>query len=341
VQWKPLSLTDIAKLIGAAYAGHERTIRRLATLQQAEAEDISFLSNSKYSAQLRDTRAGVVICKPADAALVPGGCVALQVANPYHAYATLATHWQQLDQGTGQPRIHPMSYVAPSAKVAASARIDAFAYIGERVVIGERTVLHPRATVLEDCVVGDDCILHSGCVIGADGFGFAPSAEGWVKIPQLGAVHIGSRSDIGANTTIDRGALADTVLAEGVKLDDQVHVAHNVRIGRNTAIAGCVGIAGSAVIGDNCTIGGAAGILGHIELADNVHISAFSLVTKSIREPGVYTGIFPLDKNDQWEKNAAALRQLHKLRERLRGIEFGQTSGQKPNPSPEPDDGHS
>jgi UDP-3-O-[3-hydroxymyristoyl] glucosamine N-acyltransferase len=341
VQWKPLALSEIASLIGASFTGVERQVNRLATLQRAGQGDISFLSNSKYAAQLRDTHAGVVICKPADAVLAPNGCVTLQVADPYRAYAVLAEHWWRLAQDHDVLHIHPLSYIAPTASVAPTARIAAFAYVGEHAVIGERTVLHPRATLLDGCEVGDDCILHSGCVIGADGFGFANTAQGWRKIPQLGGVQIGHWVEIGANTTIDRGALDDTVISDGVKLDDQIHVAHNVRIGRNTAIAGCVGIAGSAVIGENCTIGGAAGVLGHLEIADNVHISAFSLVTRSIREPGVYTGIFPLDKKDQWEKNAAALRQLHKLRERMRASSAGSHSPDKPKQGPQTDDGHS
>jgi UDP-3-O-[3-hydroxymyristoyl] glucosamine N-acyltransferase len=158
-------------------------------------------------------------------------------------------------------------------------------------------------------------------VIGADGFGFAPNEGAWEKIEQLGAVRIGNDVEIGANTCIDRGALGDTVIEDGVKLDNLIQIAHNVRIGKHTAMAGCVGVAGSANIGAHCTIGGSAGILGHLTLADNVHISSFSLVTRSILKPGHYTGVFPIDDNAAWEKNAATLKQLHKLRERIKALE--------------------
>jgi UDP-3-O-[3-hydroxymyristoyl] glucosamine N-acyltransferase len=158
-------------------------------------------------------------------------------------------------------------------------------------------------------------------VVGADGFGFAPNQGSWEKIEQLGAVRIGDDVEIGANTCIDRGALADTVIEDGVKLDNLIQVGHNVRIGRHTAIAGCAGIAGSATIGAHCTIGGSAGILGHLTIADHVHISSFTLVSRSIHKPGHYTGIFPIDDNASWEKNAASLKQLHALRDRVRSLE--------------------
>jgi UDP-3-O-[3-hydroxymyristoyl] glucosamine N-acyltransferase len=213
----------------------------------------------------------------------------------------------------------------------ALAEVDSSAVIGPLCVvergakIGAHTWLKSRVTVGEDCVIGARCILHSGVVIGADGFGFAPvrAEDGtcWEKIEQLGAVRIGDDVEIGANTCIDRGALADTVIEDGVKLDNLIQIAHNVRVGRNTAMAACVGVAGSAVIGANCTIGGGAGIAGHLTLADNVHVSAFSLVSRSLHKPGHYTGVFPLDDNASWEKNAATLKQLAGLRERLRALE--------------------
>jgi UDP-3-O-[3-hydroxymyristoyl] glucosamine N-acyltransferase len=187
--------------------------------------------------------------------------------------------------------------------------------------IGALTELRSRVTVGEDCVVGQRCLIHPGVVIGADGFGFAPDGPRWEKIEQLGAVQIGNDVEIGANSCIDRGALRDTVIEDGVKLDNLIQVGHNVHIGRNTAIAGCVGIAGSARIGAQCTIGGGAIVLGHLEIADHVQISAGTLVSKSIRSPGHYTGIFPLDENSAWERNAASLKQLHKLRERIRVLE--------------------
>jgi UDP-3-O-[3-hydroxymyristoyl] glucosamine N-acyltransferase len=182
-------------------------------------------------------------------------------------------------------------------------------------------VLKSRVTIGEDCVVGARCILHSGVVIGADGFGFAPDGERWEKIEQLAAVRIGDDVEIGANTCIDRGALQDTVIEDGVKLDNLIQIGHNVRIGANTAMAGCVGVAGSATIGPNCTIGGGAVVLGHLTIAAGVHISAATVVTKTISKPGHYTGVFPLDDNASWERNAATLKQLHSLRDRIKVLE--------------------
>ena len=171
------------------------------------------------------------------------------------------------------------------------------------------------------CEVRNRVRLQPGVVLGSDGFGFAPNDGRWEKIPQIGRVLIGDDVEVGACTTIDRGALDDTVIEDGVKLDNLIQIAHNVRIGKHTAMAGCVGVAGSATIGAHCTIGGSAGILGHLTLADNVHISSFSLVTRSILKPGHYTGVFPIDDNAAWEKNAATLKQLHKLRERIKALE--------------------
>jgi UDP-3-O-[3-hydroxymyristoyl] glucosamine N-acyltransferase len=187
--------------------------------------------------------------------------------------------------------------------------------------IGADTVLKSGVTVSEDCVIGARCLLHPGVVIGADGFGLAPHEGAWVKIEQLGAVRIGDDVEIGANTCIDRGALGDTVIEDGVKLDNLIQIGHNVRIGKHTAMAGCAAVAGSATIGAHCTLGGRAGVLGHLTIADHVNISSNSLVTRSIHKPGHYTGVFPIDDNATWEKNAATLKQLHSLRERLKALE--------------------
>jgi UDP-3-O-[3-hydroxymyristoyl] glucosamine N-acyltransferase len=194
-------------------------------------------------------------------------------------------------------------------------------HVGPGASVGTLTRLAPRVTIGERCHVGERCILHSGVVIGADGFGFAPTQGRWEKIEQLGAVRIGNDVEIGANTCIDRGALEDTVIGDGVKLDNLIQIGHNVRIGEHTAMAGCVGVAGSARIGAHCTVGGGAVILGHLELADHVNVSAATVVTRSIRQPGHYSGVFPFDDNAAWEKNAATLRHLHSLRERLRALE--------------------
>jgi acyl-[acyl carrier protein]--UDP-N-acetylglucosamine O-acyltransferase len=217
--------------------------------------------------------------------------------------------------------IHPSAVVDPQAEVDPTARIGALCVVERGARIGAGTVLKARVTVGEDCVIGERCLMHRGAVIGADGFGFAPDAGGWEKIEQLGAVRIGDDVEIGANTCIDRGALQDTVIEDGVKLDNLVQIGHNVHVGRHTAMAGCVGVAGSATIGAHCTVGGGAIVLGHLELADHVHISAATVVTRSIRKPGHYTGVFPIDDNARWEKNAATLKQLHSLRERLKALE--------------------
>ena len=215
--------------------------------------------------------------------------------------------------------------------------VEADAVIGESAVIGPHSVVGTRARIGAasrlaanvsfgaDCVLGARCILHSGVVIGADGFGFAPTPDGWEKIEQLGAVRIGDDVEIGANTCIDRGALDDTIIEDGVKLDNLIQIGHNVRIGAHTAMAGCVAVAGSTHIGARCTIGGASSIVGHIELADGVHVSACTLISRSIHQPGHYSGAFPFDDNKTWEKNAATLRQLHTLRERLRALEKKQS----------------
>ncbi|MEP6557739.1 MAG: UDP-3-O-(3-hydroxymyristoyl)glucosamine N-acyltransferase, partial [Burkholderiales bacterium] len=187
--------------------------------------------------------------------------------------------------------------------------------------IGAGTQLKSRVTIGEDCVLGQRCIVHPGVVIGSDGFGFAPHAGQWEKIEQLGTVRIGDDVEIGANTCIDRGALDDTIIEDGVKLDNLIQIAHNVHIGRHTAMAACVGVAGSAHIGAHCTFGGAAMIAGHLQIADYVNISPGTLVSRSISKPGTYTGFFPMDDNASWEKNAATLRQLHTLRDRLRKLE--------------------
>ena len=208
--------------------------------------------------------------------------------------------------------------VGPGARIGIGSRIAEHCVIGRNAQVGAGSRLSARVTVGDDCRIGDRCIVHSGVVIGADGFGFAPHDGQWIKIEQLGAVQIGNDVEIGANTCIDRGALQDTILEDGVKLDNLVQIGHNVRVGKHTAMAGCVGVAGSATIGAHCTVGGGAIVLGHLQLADHVNISAASVVTRSILKPGHYTGLFPIDDNHAWEKNAATLKQLHTLRERLK-----------------------
>ena len=320
-------------------------IRGLSTLDAAGSHDLTFLSHPKYAAKLAGSAAGCVIVGPqAEAAALERGA-AIVVGDPYHYFARVTQLWKRSHQAQVEPAIHPSAFIDPLARLASDVFVGAFvcvgpgaviaagAYLGEHCVVGRNasvgahTRLAARVTLSEDCHIGDRCIVHPGAVIGADGFGFAPHQGRWEKIEQLGAVRIGNDVEIGANTCIDRGALEDTVIEDGVKLDNLIQVGHNVHIGAHSALAGCVGIAGSARIGAHCTVGGGAVVLGHLVLADHVHVSAASVVTRSIHKPGHYTGFFPIDDNAAWEKNAATLKQLHGLRERLKHLE---TSTAKP-----------
>ncbi len=311
----------LAALGGELHGDAELSIEGLAPLERAGPGELSFLSNPRYQQQLDASRAGCVIVAPAlrDRALARGACIVAD--DPYLYFARVTQLWRRAQPRPAGPAIHPSAVVDPEAQVAADARIGPLCVVERGARIGAGTVLRARVFVGEDCVIGQRCLLHPGVVIGADGFGFAPHQGAWEKIEQLGAVAIGDDVEIGANTCIDRGALADTVVEDGVKMDNLIQVGHNCRIGRHTAIAGCVGIAGSANIGAHCTLGGAAMILGYLTLADHVNISSGSFVARSILKPGLYTGIFPIDDNASWEKNAATLKQLHALRERIKALE--------------------
>jgi UDP-3-O-[3-hydroxymyristoyl] glucosamine N-acyltransferase len=331
----------VAHLGGELIGGTAAAIRidRIGAIEDATPSTITFLANPRLLPLLAASTAGCVIVGPAlrEAAAARG--VAIVTPDPYLYYARLTQWWAARSRRAPVAGVHPSAVVDPAAQLGAGVSIgplvviEADAQIGDGVVIGAHSVVGraarigvgtrfaARVTFGERCHIGARGIVHSGVVIGADGFGFAPTEGRWEKIEQLGAVRIGDDVEIGANTCIDRGALGDTVIANGVKLDNLIQIGHNVRIGEHTAMAGCVGVAGSAVIGRHCTVGGAGMILGHLELADHVHISAGSLVTRSILKPGQYTGVFPIDDNASWEKNAATLRQLHALRDRLRALE--------------------
>ena len=317
-----LRLAAIIEALGGELQGNpELDIERLAPLQSASADALSFLSHPKYRKELAASKAGCVIVSPAMREEAAQRGAFIVTPDPYLYFARLTQLWKRSHARTEAVRVHPSAVIDPDATVDGTARIGAFCVVERGACIGAGTVLKSRVTVGEDCVVGARCLLHSGVVIGADGFGFAPHQGAWVKIEQLGAVRIGDDVEIGANTCIDRGALEDTVIEDGVKLDNLIQIGHNVRIGRHTAMAGCVGVAGSAVIGAHCTVGGGAIVLGHLTLADGVHISAATVVTRSIHQPGQYTGMFPIDDNATWEKNAATLKQLHRLRDRLKALE--------------------
>jgi UDP-3-O-[3-hydroxymyristoyl] glucosamine N-acyltransferase len=335
-----------ARLVGDP----EVLIERLAPLESAGPTELSFLSHIKYQRLLSTSAAACVVVGPQAeaAAVLRGACIV--VADPYLYFARITQLWKKRHQRDAAGGVHASAFVDPSARLAADVSVGAFAcigahavlgagvrvgehgVIGEGVQVGAATRLAARVTVSEGCVIGERCVVHPGAVIGADGFGFAPRDGAWEKIEQLGAVRIGDDVEIGANTCIDRGALQDTVIEDGVKLDNLIQIGHNVRIGRHTAMAGCVGVAGSATIGAHCTVGGGAVVLGHLSLADHVHISAASVVTRSIRKPGHYTGLFPIDDNAHWEKNAATLKQLHVLRERLKALEQTTDTASRKNP---------
>lgn len=330
------SLADIVARFGGQVLGDAQTVvSQIATLEKAGQGHIAFLANAQYRKQLEDSHASAVILGEADAGLTQRPRII--AANPYSYFAKLSAFLNPLREYA--PGIHPTAVVDPGAHVSADAHIGANVWVGEGARIGARTVvmagcqigehatlgeqtrLYPNVSVYHGCTLGDHVIVHSGAVIGADGFGIAMDEGRWLKIPQIGRVIIGDHVEIGANTTIDRGALDDTVIEEGVKLDNQIQIAHNVRIGAHTAIAGCVGIAGSANIGKYCRIGGSAGILGHLQIADNVEVASFTLIGKSITEAGSYAGIYPFSKNDEWRNNAVHLRHLGELVKRVKALE--------------------
>jgi UDP-3-O-[3-hydroxymyristoyl] glucosamine N-acyltransferase len=325
----PVRLADVVAALGGALHGDDSLpILRLAPLESADAGSLSFLANPRYAARMAASAAACVVVAPAQQDLALARGAAIVTPDPYLYFARLTQWWAARTRQAPTAGIHPSAVVEPGAQVHASAAIGALAYVGAGACIGAGAVIGTHATSARAqwwamapagaprhagrcCRIGARGIVHSGVVIGADGFGFAPHEGRWEKIEQLGAVRIGDDVEIGANTCIDRGALDDTVLEDGVKLDNLVQIGHNVHVGAHSAMAGCVGVAGSARIGRHCTAGGGAIILGHLELVDHVHITAATVVTRSIRKPGQYSGLFPFDDNASWEKNAATLRQLH------------------------------
>jgi UDP-3-O-[3-hydroxymyristoyl] glucosamine N-acyltransferase len=336
----PVALSElIAALGGDLLGGSGLHITGIAPLDDADEHSVAFLANPRYQAQLATTRAACVIVAPTLAEAAAARGAAIVTPDPYLYFARLTQWWAKRMRPAAQAGVHPTAVVSPDAKlgqgvevgplavieagavVGDHARIGAHCVVERDAIVGAGTRLAPRVVLGYGCRIGARGLVHSGVVIGADGFGFAPSKQGYVKIEQLGNVTIGDDVEIGANTCIDRGALADTVIEDGVKLDNLIQIAHNVRIGRNTAMAGCGAIAGSTTVGANCTIGGAANIIGHLKIADGVHITACTLVTRDINEPGAYSGAYPFEENSSWQKNAATLRQLHSLRERVRALE--------------------
>lgn len=325
----------VAKLGGELVGSPDVEIRRMATLESAEPGDLAFVASAKYLEQLSGTRASAVIL-----ARSQGGATKLPrilCDDPYVYYARAAQLLSPVDRPSAG--IHPQAVIDAGAQVASSATVGPFCHVGRGARLGERVVLAtgctigeealldedarlgPSVTIYPRCVIGKRTLIHAGAVIGADGFGLAPQAGRWIKIPQTGRVVVGDDVEVGANTTIDRGALDDTVIEDGVKLDNQIQIGHNVRIGAHTAIAACAGVAGSTRIGKHCAIGGAARIMGHIEIVDRVTVTATSFVTKSIRTAGTYTAVLPAEPGGKWARNLANLRNLDRLSKRVRELE--------------------
>ena len=320
----------IEQLGGSLHGDPDFLVQKISPLETATSSSLAFLSNPLYRSQLATTQAGCVIVSPEMQSLVRAGSACIVSPNPYLYFAKVTQLWRQQQVAEdGEPLVHPSAVVHPKAVVHPTARIGPLCVIEKGARVGAGSWLKSHVTLGADCSIGEHCILHAGVVIGADGFGFAPIEGRWEKIEQLGAVRIGNHVEIGANSCVDRGALEDTVIGDGVKLDNLVQIGHNVQVGAHTAMAGCVGVAGSAVIGAHCTLGGGAIVLGHLTLADGVHISAASVVMRSINQPGNYSGVFPIDDNASWEKNAATLKQLHGLRDRIRSLETAFESSKK------------
>lgn len=337
-----IRLADLVDLLGGELKGDAQVqIAGIAPLTEATATQISFLSNAKMRVHATQSLAAALILNQADDAAIGDRFIGARIVtdNPYVYFARTAQWFASQSAAPIVPGIDVSAVVDPAASIAASARIgahvtidagavidpdvriDAGCYIGRNAHIGAGSHLHARVVFEADCRIGRNGIVHSGAVIGADGFGFANDGGVWIKIPQTGGVSIGDDVEIGANTCIDRGAMRDTVIENGVKLDNQIQIGHNCHIGAHTAMAGCVGVAGSTTIGKYCTIGGAAMIVGHITIADRVHISAATMVSHAIHVPGQYTGFFPIAKNADWEKSAVIVRNLVSMREKIRQLE--------------------
>lgn len=323
----------------------ETVVTRVGSLENAGPDAIAFLSNPRFVSKLARTSAAAVVLAHESEGLTD--LPRIVTDNPYAYFAHLSRLLNPEQEPV--PGIHPTAVIAEDASVAPTAQVGPNAvicsgvsigerviiepgtYVGEGASIGESSHLHASVVVQAGCKIGLRCILHPGVVIGADGFGIAAERGRWVKIPQIGRVLIGNDVEIGANSTIDRGAIDDTVIGDGVKLDNQIQIGHNCHVGAHTAMAGCVAVAGSARIGRNCTIGAAALILGHLTIPDDTHISAATVISRSIRKAGTYTGMFPFDENASWAKNTAYVRHLSELAERIKALEKRLSEKEKPD----------
>jgi UDP-3-O-[3-hydroxymyristoyl] glucosamine N-acyltransferase len=332
----PATLSDLAARFGCELRGEgEKLITGVGTLTGAGSDALAFLANPLYRSALEGTTAGAVVLAAKDQDACP--VAALVCENPYAAYARMAAYLHP--PPPVRPGIDPSACVAGDAVVAESASVGPQAVIGSGSRIGEAVAVGPgcvvgsrvrlgggtrlaaRVTVLDNVVIGERCLLHPGVVIGADGFGFARDGAVWVKVPQTGGVTIGNDVEIGANTTIDRGTIEETVIGDGVKLDNLIQIAHNVHVGEHTVMAAMAGAAGSAKIGKRCVLAGGAVIVGHVEICDDVMITFRAAVTRSIRKPGVYSACLPADEAPRWRRNAARFKRLDSYARRLRSVE--------------------
>ncbi len=331
-----MSLAELASRVDGELQGNAKLdIDRVASISSANEKALTFFVNGRAINDLRNTNAGAVLLTSEFLEHCKRDCVI--VDNPYAAFAKAARLLHPRPEVS--PGIHHSAIVSDSAKIAASAYVGPLCVIGDNSVLGERVSLGAHCTIGDDVTIDDDCLLHdrvavrfgssigtrceimSGVVIGGDGFGYAEEGGEWLKIPQLGRVIIGDDVDIGANTTIDRGALDDTVIGNGVKLDNQIQIAHNVQIGEHTIMAGCAAVAGSARIGKRCRFGGRASILGQLEIVDDVYVNATSVVTRSIKQAGIYSSTIAAQENSRWQKVAGRLHRLNELAERVRKLE--------------------
>ena len=336
MQGSTFTLQQLAEHLTCEYVGDANCqVNAIAPVELASGSDLTFVAQDRLLKLLSECNAGVVLLSPVNQSHFSGN--KLLITDPYLAYAKLSKLFDS--RVLRNPGIHPSAVVSSSAKIAPTVAISANCVVGDNVEIGENTelypgcvigdsvvlgagcLLHANVTLYAEVIVGDCVIIHSGTVIGSDGFGFSPSKDGWTKIHQLGRVRIGNRVEIGANTAIDRGALTDTEIGDGVIIDNQVHLAHGVKVGRNTAIAGCVGVAGSTVIGENCTVAGMVAINGHISIADNTHFNGGTVVTKGNTEPGVFASTTPLQDVRSWRKNSVRYTQLDEMAARIRKLE--------------------
>jgi UDP-3-O-[3-hydroxymyristoyl] glucosamine N-acyltransferase len=334
----PVRLGELAARFGCELRGDpDASVDRVATLHEAGPGSVSFLANAKYRRHLPGTGATAVVLDASNVEACPTN--ALVATNPYATYARIAqVLYPELPAPPGR---HPTAVVEPDASIDPTATLGPHVYVGAGARIGPRAQIGPNCVVLAGAVVGpatrlvahvtlgagvrigERGLLHPGVVIGADGFGHAPDTSGFVKIPQVGTVVIGDDVEIGANTTVDRGAIGDTVIANGVKIDNQVQVGHNCRIGEHTVISGCVGISGSVTIGRRCMLGGMVGVVGHLQITDDVYVTGKTMVTHSITKPGLYSGQLPFDEARRFRRNSARFQQLDALARRVRKLERG------------------